>query len=142
MANYDTEELADQMIRLSLISTSQMREAKEEATDWSVDGMTRTLMRKGWLTIWQRDKLLKGDFSGFFYGPAKVLFHIAEGTFARVYRGERTESGEAVAIKVLRRRFTTDAASVARFAQEAEAGMALLHPNIVKNLAKPTNSIT
>ncbi len=132
MANYDTEELADQMIRLSLISTSQMREAKEEATDWSVDGMTRTLMRKGWLTSWQRDKLLKGDFSGFFYGPAKVLFHIAEGTFARVYRGERTESGEAVAIKVLRRRFTTDAASVARFAQEAEAGMALLHPNIVK----------
>jgi len=130
--NYDAAELSDQMVRLGLISSSQMREATEETTDGSADTLLRTLMRKGWLTSWQREKLVKGDFAGFFYGPAKVLFHIAEGTFARVYRGERTDSGEAVAIKVLRRRFTADAAAVARFGQEAEAGMALLHPNIVK----------
>jgi serine/threonine protein kinase len=75
---------------------------------------------------------LKGDPTGFFFGNNKVLFHIAEGTFARVYRGQRQDTGQAVAIKVLRRRFTTDAAAVARFAQEAEAGMRLVHPNIVR----------
>ena len=48
----------------------------------------RMLLRKGWLTSWQIDRLKKGDPSGFFYGDAKVLFHLAEGTFARVYRGE------------------------------------------------------
>jgi serine/threonine protein kinase len=61
-----------------------------------------------------------------------VLFHIAEGTFARVYRGVRSDSGTPVAIKVLRRRFTSDASAVNRFAQEAEAGLSLHHPNIVR----------
>ena len=48
------------------------------------------LLRKGALTSWQIDRLKKGDPSGFFYGDSKVLFHLAEGTFARVYRGEHT----------------------------------------------------
>ena len=67
---------------------------------------------------WQRDKLLRrATPNGFFYGGCKVLFHLAEGTFARVYRGIRKIKPviESVAIKVLRRRFTTDASAVVRF---------------------------
>ena len=62
----------------------------------------------------------------------KVLFHIAEGTFARVYRGRRQPGNQSVAIKVLRQRFTADPASIQRFNQEAESGMRLAHPNIVR----------
>ena len=34
-----------------------------------------------------------------------MLFHLAEGTFARVYRAEHAGSGQALAVKVLRKRF-------------------------------------
>jgi serine/threonine protein kinase len=132
MAEIDTETLADRAVLIGLVSSSQMSEARDEAENGSVEALARTLVRKGWLTSWQRDKLLKGEVVGFFYGQFKVLFHIAEGTFARVYRGQHMQSGSPVAIKVLRRRFTTDASAVARFAQEAEAGMRLVHPNIVR----------
>jgi serine/threonine protein kinase len=134
MAEFDAESLAEQAVLIGLLSRSQVKEAKAEADDGSVESLGRVLMRKGWLTSWQRDKLLKGDANGFFYGPYKVLFHIAEGTFARVYRGVRTETQHPVAVKVLRRRFTSDSAAVSRFAQEAEAGMRLVHPNIVRIL--------
>jgi tRNA A-37 threonylcarbamoyl transferase component Bud32/CheY-like chemotaxis protein len=132
MSEFDAETLAGQAVMIGLLTRSQVKEAKQSAEDGSVEALTRAMLRKGMLTSWQRDKLIKGDLAGFFFGNNKVLFHIAEGTFARVYRGERQDSGHAVAIKVLRRRFTSDAAAVARFAQEAEAGMRLVHPNIVR----------
>ncbi len=68
----------------------------------------RMLLRKGALTSWQIDRLKKGDPSGFFFGESKVLFHLAEGTFARVYRGEHIPTKGPVAIKVLRQRFAVD----------------------------------
>ncbi len=90
------------------------------------------LLRKGALTSWQIDRLKKGDPTGFFFGESKVLFHLAEGTFARVYRGEHTPTRGPVAIKVLRQRFAAISEAVERFRKEAEAGIRLHHPNIVK----------
>jgi serine/threonine protein kinase len=134
MPEIDTETLADRAVLLGLVNSSQMAQARDEADDGSMPALARALVRKGYLTSWQRDKLMKGEVHGFFFGNYKVLFHIAEGTFARVYRGLHIASSSPVAIKVLRRRFTTDASAVARFAQEAEAGMRLVHPNIVRIL--------
>lgn len=134
MADFDAETLAEQAVLIGLLSRDQVRQVRDDAENGSIEAVTRTLLRKGFLTSWQVDRLLKGDVQGFFYGGCKVLFHIAEGTFARVYRGERVPGGQSVAIKVLRRRFTTDPAAVARFNQEAEAGMKLIHPNIVRIL--------
>ncbi len=90
------------------------------------------LLRKGALTSWQIDRLKKGDVSGFFYSDSKVLFHLAEGTFARVYRGEHTATRASLAIKVLRQRFAGISEAVERFHKEAEAGIRLRHPNIVQ----------
>ncbi len=94
--------------------------------------MARVLLRRDILTAWQVERLKKGDLTGFDYGGCKVLFHIAEGTFARVYRGRRMEGNQSVAIKVLRQRFVADSGAVARFNQEAESGLRLVHPNIVR----------
>ena len=74
----------------------------------------------------------RGIPAGFFFGESKVLFHLAEGTFARVYRGEHMPTKAPVAIKVLRQRFATIPEAVERFHKEAEAGMRLRHPNIVQ----------
>ena len=96
MTDVDAEKLVDQVMMLGLVSREQLREAKADAEDGSPDTTLRMLLRKGALTSWQIDRLKKGDPSGFFFGDSKVLFHLAEGTFARVYRGEHITTKAAL----------------------------------------------
>lgn len=132
MADFDAETLAEQAMLIGLVSREQAREARDAAEDGSLQALTRALLRKQFLTSWQIDKLTKGETQGFFFGGCKVLFHIAEGTFARVYRGIKPHGNQSVAIKVLRQRFVSDPDSITRFNKEAEAGLKLSHPNIVR----------
>jgi eukaryotic-like serine/threonine-protein kinase len=132
MPDLDAEMLVDQVVMIGLVSREQLREARAEVEDTSPDMVLRMLLRKGSLTSWQVERLKKGDPNGFFYGDSKALFHLAEGTFARVYRGEHTTTKAPLAIKVLRQRFATISEAVERFHKEAEAGMRLRHTNIVQ----------
>ena len=134
MPDLDAQSLADHAVMLGLVSRPDARHALADADDGTMVGVSRSFLRKGLLTSWQLERLKKNDPTGFFYGGCKILFHLAEGTFARVYRGVRQETGDAVAIKVLRNRFVADPQAVQRFNQEAEAGMKLDHPNIVRIL--------
>ncbi len=132
MVPSDAADLLDHAVLLGLINRQQAREAQSEAEDREIDSISRVLLRKGLLTSWQLERVKKGDTTGFFFGGCKVLFHLAEGTFARVYRGTRGDTGEPFAVKVLRKRFCTDPEAVARFNKEAQEGMKLRHPNIVQ----------
>ncbi len=132
MTEIDAPTFLEQAVLIGLITRHQAQEARSDAIDGSVDAVARVLLRRDILTAWQVERLKKGDPTGFLYGGCKVLFHIAEGTFARVYRGRKLEGNQSVAIKVLRQRFVTDAGAVARFNQEAESGLRLVHPNIVQ----------
>ncbi len=134
MAEFDAESLADQAIMIGLVNSEQAFQARVDAADGSAQALLRSMLRKGMLTSWQIERLQKGDPTGFFFGGCKVLFHIAEGTFARVYRGVRMTDNRPVAIKVLRQRFVADPAAIVRFNKEAEAGMRLEHQNIVQIL--------
>ncbi len=131
MVELDIDSVVDQLTLVGLINRDQYREARAEAANGSAEAMLRVLTRRGWLTSWQLERLKKGDVSNFFFGNYRTLFHLAEGTFARVYRGERTDTGDPVAIKVLRQRFAQSPEAVSRFQKEAEAGMRLRHDNIV-----------
>jgi len=135
MSDMDALTLADQAVMIGLVSAGQAREAVSDAEDGSLAALSRSFLRKGLLTSWQIDRLQKSDPTGFFFGGCKVLFHLAEGTFARVYRGARQDSRTPVAVKVLRNRFVIDPAAVQRFNKEAESGMKLSHPNIVRILS-------
>ncbi len=132
MPDIDAQMLVDQVTMIGLVSREQLHEATVDAGEGSADSVLRMLLRKGALTSWHIDRLKKGDPGGFFFGDAKVLFHLAEGTFARVYRGEHITSKAPVAVKVLRQRFAMIPDAVDRFHKEAEAGMRLRHPNIVQ----------
>ena len=132
MHEIDAQTLLDQATLIGLIDRRQAAQAREDAKDGSIEAIARELIRKELLTAWQLEKLKKGDADGFFFGGCKVLFHIAEGTFARVYRGRKIHGNQSVAIKVLRQRFVADAGAIARFNQEAESGLRLVHPNIVQ----------
>ncbi len=132
MTEIDAPTFLETATLIGLITRDQAAEARNDAADGSVDAVARVLLRRDILTAWQVERLKKGDPTGFLYGGCKVLFHIAEGTFARVYRGRKLIGNQSVAIKVLRQRFVADAGAVARFNQEAESGLKLVHPNIVQ----------
>jgi len=61
----------------------------------------------------------------------RLVKHVGEGGTALVYKAEHPERG-ATAIKVLRPRLGQDPVAVKRFLREAEFGVRVVHPNVVR----------
>ena len=137
MAPPDATNLAQLAIRLNLVTEEQTRECQDELEPGSSspEALLRILERKAYLTPWQGTKLLKGDSDGYFLGGYRLLYRIAAGTFGRVYRADNPRSGEVVAIKVLRRKWSNDAHKIELFEREGKVGLSMRHPNIVQILA-------
>jgi len=90
------------------------------------------LVRREFLTNYQVDRLLRGERNGYFYGDYKILYLVGTGSFARVYRAVQRDTGDVVAVKVLRKRFSDDPVQTESFAREGKMGMKLDHPHIVR----------
>ncbi len=93
------------------------------------------LVRRGLLTQYQSDRLLEGRSRGFFFDQYRVLDLLGAGGMGWVYRADDPTAGEVVALKVLLDRLKEDRGMVARFQQEARAGLVLDHPHIVRTKA-------
>ena len=91
-----------------------------------------TLVRQGVLTQYQAERLLDGRSRGFFFDEYKLLDLLGVGGMGWVYQAANTQTGETVALKVLLEQFKHDRGMLARFQQEARAGLRLNHPNIVR----------
>lgn len=137
MADLDVATLGQQAVMLGLATDSQLRECYEDVSRHSADAtaLVRVLERKGFLTPWQSQKLLKGDRDGYFLGGYRLLYRISSGTFGRVYRADDPRSGVVVAVKVLRKRWSDDPHSIDLFEREGKLGLTLRHPAIVQTLA-------
>jgi eukaryotic-like serine/threonine-protein kinase len=64
-------------------------------------------------------------------GPYSVISVLGVGGMGEVYLARDTRLGRKIALKLLPKQFTTDAARVRRFEIEARAASALNHPNIL-----------
>ena len=133
MVEKSAEEFARRAFDLNLLDQRQLESVWAELGSRSVlaEDLQRVLVRRGLLTNYQLDKLARGDKAGVFYGDHKVLYLVGTGTFARVYRAVHKETGKVVAVKVLRKRFSEDAANTDQFIREGDMGAKLRHPNIV-----------
>jgi len=133
MAEQSAEDIAQRLIELNLISDRDLRSVWAEFGRRNVSGdeFTQLLLRRELVTNFQLDRALRGERSGYFYGDYKVLYLVAAGSFARVYRAVHKETGQVVALKVLRRRYSDDRAQAEQFVREGEMGRTLRHPNIV-----------
>ena len=133
MEMYDATAVAQLAVKLGLVTHSRMEEVKQEVNGLGTDAgpLLRQLERKGYLTPWQSHKLLKGEQDGYFLGGYRVLYKIASGSFGRVFRAEDPHTGEIVAIKVLRQRWSEDPHTIELFEREGKLGKSLRHPNIV-----------
>ncbi|MGA0038538.1 MAG: protein kinase domain-containing protein [Pirellulales bacterium] len=127
------EQLAELAIDLGLVTSEQVQRAWSDAggTSVSTEKFGATLLRRELITRYQLDRLLRGDHTGYFFGAAKILYQVGAGAFARVYRAEMRDSGETVAVKVLRNRFSQDEEKCKEFRREGEMGRLLRHPHIV-----------
>jgi len=129
----DADGIAQLVVRLGLTDEMTAREFLIEVGDRKAPAtdMIQLMQRKGVLTPYQSTKLMKGDTDGYFLGGYRVLYKISSGTFGRVYRGDDPRSGQIVAIKVLRHKWTDNKQKVDLFMREGRVGMTLNHPNIV-----------
>lgn len=132
----DAKGMAEFATRLGLLTDQESREVVYELDDNAATGtdFCRYCERKGLLTPWQSSKLLRGDTDGYILGGYKLLYKIASGSFGRVFRGV-DPSGQVVAVKVLRQRWTEDPRWVDHFRREGQIGLSMQHPNIVGILA-------
>lgn len=134
MANFTTgEQIAQRVAHLNLLDERQLQEVWGELgrQDVSAEEFLQLLVRRELLTNFQVERLQSGDRTGFFYGDYKVLYRVAVGSFARVYRAVHKDSGKIVALKVLRKRFRDDSDQTDQFYREGQMGQTLRHPNIV-----------
>jgi serine/threonine protein kinase len=133
----DASGIAQLALRLGLITDEQARECLVELDDRKAPAadMVRLLERKRHLTPWQGHKLLKGETDGYALGGYRLLYKIASGSFGRVYRGDDPRTGQVVAVKVLRNKWTMDKQKVDLFMREGRLGLSIRHPNIVSVLA-------
>ncbi len=131
-------------MRLGLVSDDQVRDClmELESRTAPAEDMVRMLERKRFLTPWQGGKLLKGDTDGYILGGYRLLYKIASGSFGRVYRGDDPRTGQIVAVKVLRNKWTMDKQKVDLFLREGKIGMTVRHQNIVSVLAVNQDSKT
>jgi eukaryotic-like serine/threonine-protein kinase len=133
MAHVTAEKFAQRAFDFGLLDERQLQEvwASLGSRNVATEELLQLLVRREFLTNYQVERLRKGDRGGYFYGPYKVLYHVGAGTFARVYRAAHRETGQVVALKVLRSRFSDSPAQFGQFVREGQVGYTLRHPNIV-----------
>jgi len=127
------EQVAERAFDLGLLDERQLRELWGSFGSHNVplESFVQTLVRREFLTNYQVERLVKGDRSGFFFGDYRVLYLVGTGTFARVYRAAHRSTGQIVAVKVLRNRYSENRAQASLFVREGRVGCTLRHPNIV-----------
>ena len=134
MGQISAELLLQRALELELLNERQFQEVWGSVGSRSaaVEDVKKQLLRGEYMTNYQIDRLAKGERSGFFYGPYKVLYAVGAGTFARVFRAVHRQTGEIVALKVLRKRYSDKPdAGQTQFLREGKLGLTLRHPNIV-----------
>jgi serine/threonine protein kinase len=142
--NLDASGIGQLAIKLGLVDEDQVRECLLELEDprGPAEDMIRALERKRHVSSFQGNKLRKGDLDGYFLGGYRLLYKIASGSFGRVYRGDDPRTGQVVAVKVLRNKWTMDKQKIDLFLREGKLGMTIRHPNIVSVLAVNQDSKT
>jgi hypothetical protein len=76
----------------------------------------------------------KDPFEGRTFGPYTILRRIAKGGMGAVYLGEKPQTHDKVAIKILTEEFSRMPGIQGRFKREADTAGRLEHPNIVRQM--------
>lgn len=114
------------------LSAAQQHLAAQHLASGQPHEIAKELVRQGYLTRYQSERLLAGQHRGFFYDDYKLLEILGAGGMGRLYIAEDTKTGQRVALKLLYEHRQDDPGVRARFDLEARAGNMLNHPSVVR----------
>ncbi|MCI0462115.1 MAG: protein kinase [Gemmataceae bacterium] len=89
------------------------------------------LIRRGWLTPFQANKLLQGRAQELVLGPYRLLERLGAGSMGEVFKARHARMDRLVALKIISRQQLSSPTAVERFRRESRAAAQLAHPNIV-----------
>jgi eukaryotic-like serine/threonine-protein kinase len=92
----------------------------------------KTLIQRGWLSVYQVNQILLGNTAELVVGPYYVLDKLGQGGLSQVYKAKHRETADLVAIKMIKAEVFADAEVRQQFLQEVEAMARLDHDNIVQ----------
>ncbi|HVS35264.1 MAG TPA: serine/threonine-protein kinase [Gemmataceae bacterium] len=133
MAAAPINALMDDLRRLRLLEPAHLEQAALLDCSKPDDPKTlvNELVRRGWLTSYQGNKLLQGRGKDLVLGAYVLLEPLGEGGMSQVFKARQQRLGRVVALKVLRKERLSNPETVHRFQRELRALAALSHPNIV-----------
>jgi serine/threonine protein kinase len=94
--------------------------------------VAKTLIQKGWLSVYQVNQLLSGNGHELAIGPYQVLDKLGQGGLSAVFKAKHRDNQSQVAIKMIKAEVFASADGRQQFLQEVEAMARLDHPNIVQ----------
>ena len=101
----------------------------------STINVAKQLVKHGVITKFQAERVLNGRIRSLVIDNFRVFDVLGSGGMGCVYSAREVGSDWPVAIKVLSNERRNDAGMVVRLQLEAEAGLRLKHPNILRTLA-------
>ncbi len=117
---------------------SRLRAALARRDDATPEQVASELIARGWLTRFQADQIALGRFRELHVGDYLLTDLIGVGGMGAVYAAVDQRTGERAAVKVLSSDFKYDAGMRARFRLEAQSGLGLSHPNLLRTLESGT----
>lgn len=132
MSELSPNEVIGRAMNAGLLNGYKMTDVlnKYGASDVEFKTFRRWVLQDGLLTEYQLDRLLD-DGEGLILDGYKLLEEIGSSEIAIVMRAEHLETGETVALKILREEFRDNKLKIAQFVAEGNRGAALKHENIV-----------
>jgi serine/threonine protein kinase len=126
----------EQLARLELLSAAQLAEISATRTGEPSGPLDLgpELVRRGWLTPFQVERLLAEGAEKLVLGNYLLLDLLGEGGMGEVYKARHRRLGRVVALKAICQGQLDDLDAQVRFQREIKAVGHLDHPNIVRAL--------
>jgi WD40 repeat protein len=126
-------ELLDSLRRARLLEQHQLAELPAlQARFPEPRALGDELVRRGWLTTYQANALLRGDGHDLLLGSYVLLEKLGEGGMGAVFKARNWKLGRVVALKLIRKERLASETIVRRFHREIRAAAQLAHPNVVR----------
>jgi serine/threonine-protein kinase len=126
--------LMDALRQHRLLTPDQLAQLPQLALGRSGNAraLAKTLIQKGWLSVYQVNQLLAGECRDLVIGPYHVLEKLGQGGLSSVYKARHRENQTLVAIKLIRAKVFASPEGRQQFLQEVDAMAQLDHANIVQ----------
>jgi serine/threonine-protein kinase len=126
--------LMDTLREQDLLAPDQLAQLSNSSRDRCGDAraFAKTLIQRGWLSVYQVNQILSGNTAELIIGPYYVLDKLGQGGLSQVYRARHREHGGVVAVKMIKAEVFASAEGRHQFLQEVEAMARLDHENVVQ----------